>query len=377
MSGYRVPIEKPKPNIKKFIDTALGKIEPEEPPLVEYLIDNALMRPVTEKLLGRKWIDTPDHEEYMGGQMDFSKENIDVVNAFLDNQIAFWYHMGYDFIRFESSLPLPAVSNVIPDTAKGNEHRSRAWQSETEGVITTWEEFEKYPWPKISERDFYIHNYICDKLPDGLGLITCHAGGVYEHVSRLMSYEKLCINLIDDPKLVEEVTDKIGQLIFDYNKYLLEFDKLSAIFQGEDFGFNTGTLISPEDIRKFFLPWHKKYSKQIHDSGKPYFLHSCGELSRIMDDLIDDVKIDGKHSFQDNILPITEAKKIWGDRICLMGGVDVDKLTRYSVDDLRKYVRKIIDICSPGGRFVIGAGNSITSYIPLENYLTMIDEALR
>ena len=335
------------------------------------------MRPVTEKLLGRKWIDLSDLEEYMGGQMDFSKENIDVVNAFLDNQIAFWYHMGYDFIRFESSLPLPAVSNVIPDTAKGNEHRSRAWQSETEGVITTWEEFEKYPWPKISERDFYIHNYICDKLPDGLGLITCHAGGVYEHVSRLMSYEKLCINLIDDPKLVEEVTDKIGQLIFDYNKYLLEFDKLSAIFQGEDFGFNTGTLISPEDIRKFFLPWHKKYSKQIHDIGKPYFLHSCGELSRIMDDLIDDVKIDGKHSFQDNILPITEAKKIWGDRICLMGGVDVDKLTRYSVDDLRKYVRKIIDICSPGGRFVIGAGNSITSYIPLENYLTMIDEALR
>ena len=377
MSGYRVPIEKPKPNIKKFIDTALGKIEPEEPPLVEYLIDNALMRPVTEKLLGRKWIDLSDLEEYMGGQMDFSKENIDVVNAFLDNQIAFWYHMGYDFIRFESSLPLPAVSNVIPDTAKGNEHRSRAWQSETEGVITTWEEFEKYPWPKISERDFYIHNYICDKLPDGLGLITCHAGRVYEHVSRLMSYEKLCINLIDDPKLVEEVTDKIGQLIFDYNKYLLEFDKLSAIFQGEDFGFNTGTLISPEDIRKFFLPWHKKYSKQIHDIGKPYFLHSCGELSRIMDDLIDDVKIDGKHSFQDNILPITEAKKIWGDRICLMGGVDVDKLARYSVDDLRKYVRKIIDICSPGGRFVIGAGNSITSYIPLENYLTMIDEALR
>ena len=377
MSGYRVPIEKPKPNIKKFIDTALGKIEPEEPPLVEYLIDNALMRPVTEKLLGRKWIDPPDLEEYMGGQMDFSKENIDVVNAFLDNQIASWYHMGYDFIRFESSLPLPAVSNVIPDTAKGNEHRSRAWQSETEGVITTWEEFEKYPWPKISERDFYIHNYICDKLPDGLGLITCHAGGVYEHVSRLMSYEKLCINLIDDPKLVEEVTNKIGQLIFDYNKYLLEFDKLSAIFQGEDFGFNTGTLISPEDIRKFFLPWHKKYSKQIHDIEKPYFLHSCGELSRIMDDLIDDVKIDGKHSFQDNILPITEAKKIWGDRICLMGGVDVDKLTRYSVDDLRKYVRKIIDICSPGGRFVIGAGNSITSYIPLENYLTMIDEALR
>ena len=377
MSRFRVPIAKPKPDINNFLNSTLGKIEPERPPLVEYLIDNALMRPITEKLLGRKWIETPDLVEYMGGQMDFSKENIGIINAFLDNQIAFWYHMGYDFIRFEASLALPAVSNVIPDTAKGNEGKSRAWQSETEGVINTWEEFEKYPWPEISEKDFYIHNYICGKLPDGFGLITCHAGGVYEHVSRLMSYEKLCINLMDDPQLVEAVASKIGDLIFKYNKYLLEFDKLSAIFQGEDFGFNTGTLVSPEDIRKIFLPWHKKFSKQIHDSGKPYFLHSCGELSSIMEDLIMDIKIDGKHSFQDNIIPITKAKKIWGDRICLLGGVDVDKLATYTSEELRKYVRNIIDKCSPGGRFAIGAGNSITSYIPLENYLTMLDEALR
>lgn len=134
MPSYRVPLEKPKPDIENFIASAMGRIEPDKPPMVEYLIDNALMRPVTEKLLGRKWVDTQDLMEYMGGQMDFSKENIELVHAFLDNQIAFWYHMGYDFIRFEISLPLPAVSNVIPDTAKGNESRSRAWQSETEGV---------------------------------------------------------------------------------------------------------------------------------------------------------------------------------------------------------------------------------------------------
>lgn len=159
MPGYRVPLEKPKPDIENFIDSDLGKVEPDKPPMVEYLIDNALIRLVTEKLLGRKWVDTPDLVEYMGGQMDFLKENIGVIHAFLDNQIAFWYHMGYDFIRFEESLPLPAISNVIPDTAKGNEDRSRAWQSETEGVITSWEEFEKYPWPEISEKDFCIHNY--------------------------------------------------------------------------------------------------------------------------------------------------------------------------------------------------------------------------
>jgi uroporphyrinogen decarboxylase len=96
-----------------------------------------------------------------------------------------------------------------------------------------------------------------------------------------------------------------------------------------------------------------------------------------MDDLINKVGIDGKHSFQDNVLPAAEAKKRWGDRICILGGVDLHKLTTLSERDLRVYVRSVIDQCAPGGRFAIGAGNSIPSFIPMRNYLTLLDEALR
>ena len=168
----------------------------------------------------------------------------------------------------------------------------------------------------------------------------------------------------------------MGELIYEYNARLLELDGLTAIFQGEDFGFNTQTLIPPRDIRKYFLPWHKKYAEMIHAKGKSYYLHSCGKIDAIMDDLIEGVKIDGKHSFQDNVLPVTEAKKRYGNKICLLGGVDVHKLATYQPEDLRQYVRAIIEECAPGGRFAIGAGNSVTSYIPMENYLTLLDEAL-
>jgi len=106
-------------------------------------------------------------------------------------------------------------------------------------------------------------------------------------------------------------------------------------------------------------------------------LHSCGKIDAIMEDLIEDVKIDGKHSFQNGVASINEAKDLWGDRICLLGGVDIDKLSRLDPENLRKYVRKIIDYCSPGGRFAIGSGNSIPSYIPVENYLTMLNEAFK
>jgi len=377
MNTYRVPLAKPQPDIQRFLDAMSGKTVPDRAPMVEYLIDDAIMKPILEKMMHRRWVETSDKDEYMGGQMEMTKESLEKVNAWLDNQIAFWYHMGYDFVRVEVSLALPAVAHVAQDTAKGNEDHNRAWQGLNQGPITSWEDFEKYPWPSVSEKDFYIHQYICDHLPEGMGFISCHAGGVYEHVSRLMGYVGLCTNLHDNPDLVKAVSDKLGELIFEYNKHLLELDNLAAIFQGEDFGFNTQTLISPEDIRKYYLPWHKKYAELIHAKKRVYYLHSCGKIDAIMDDLIDDVKIDGRHSFQDNILPITEAKKRYGDKICLLGGVDVDKLVRMEPEDLRKYVRGLVNACAPGGRFAVGAGNSVPSYIPLDNYLTMLDEALK
>jgi uroporphyrinogen decarboxylase len=376
MSEFKVPIERPKPNIEDFVKAMQGKITPNRPPLVEYLVDNALMKPILEDLLGREWIDTSDKTEYMGGQMDLSGENRKTIDAWLDNQIAFWYHMGYDFVRVEVSLPLPADAIVIQDTAKGNEEHNRAWQREGTGPILSWKDFERYPWPAINDDNFYIHQYICSHLPEGFGFITCHAGGVYEHVSRLMGYENLCIQLYDQPELVSAVADRIGSLIFEYNRHLLELEGLSAIFQGEDFGFNTQTLLPPEIIRKYFLPWHAKYARQAHARGIPYYLHSCGCVDVLMDDLIDSVRIDGKHSFQDNVLPASEAKRRWGDRICILGGIDVHKLTTLSEGDLRAYVRSVIEQCAPGGRFAVGAGNSIPSYIPMRNYFTLLDEAL-
>ena len=44
-------------------------------------------------------------------------------------------------------------------------------------------------------------------------------------------------------------------------------------------------------------------------------------------------------------------------------------------DDLRTYVRGILDQCMPGGRFALGAGNTVANYVPLQNYFVMLDEA--
>jgi uroporphyrinogen decarboxylase len=91
-----------------------------------------------------------------------------------------------------------------------------------------------------------------------------------------------------------------------------------------------------------------------------------------MDDITDDVKVDAKHSFEDTYLPVTEAKKFYGHRIGLIGGVDMDVLGRRSLDEIRRYVSHVLETCKPAGGYCLGSGNTVANYVPLENYLTML-----
>ena len=149
---------------------------------------------------------------------------------------------------------------------------------------------------------------------------------------------------------------------------------VGGAFFGEDMGFRTATMISPEALRKYLFPWMKKIADVCHEHGKFFVLHACGNLTEVMDDLIDYVGIDAKHSFEDAIQPVADIKRRYGDRIGIVGGVDVDVLARKPVDEVRTYVRGILRDCAPGGGYMLGSGNSVANYIKVENYLAMLEE---
>jgi len=93
-----------------------------------------------------------------------------------------------------------------------------------------------------------------------------------------------------------------------------------------------------------------------------------------MDDLVDYVGIDAKHSFEDEVKPVWEVKAKYGERVAILGGVDMDKLARSPTDRLRRYVDEVVRRCAPGGGYALGSGNTIANYVKLENYLAMLEE---
>jgi uroporphyrinogen decarboxylase len=235
------------------------------------------------------------------------------------------------------------------------------------------EDFEKYNWDMLNINLEEWTKFWEKNTPPGMKISMM--GLLYEQVmERLLGYEGLFFMLHDQPDLVEAVFNKWGQIMYDIYEQAMQCDAVGMIFHGDDMGHKTGTIINPDHLRKYFFPWLKKYAELAHSHGKMFWLHSCGNVLAVMEDLIEDVKIDAFHSFQEEIIPVYEFKKRYGDRIATLGGVDVDCLARMDEKPLRQYCRKILDECMPT-RYAFGSGNSITNYIPPQNYFIMMDEA--
>ena len=365
----RVPLKHPRPDIENFRKVILREKSSQHPPFIELHIDKEVVRELVEKELDGKWVEP-------------LPEDRKTQEACLRNYIECHYRLGYDCIRltgefrFSSGLHFAARVREGEDTATLS-RSERKWVEEGKGVIGSWEDFEKCRWPSLDEVDLWPLEFMSENLPEGMGILACPSAGVFEiGLNNLFGYETLSYLLYDDPELVRTVFDRVGGLIYSYYESVIGLEKLVGFFQGEDMGFKTATLIAPRFLREYILPWHKKIAQLAHDNDLLYLFHSCGNLESIMEDLIEDVKIDGKHSFEDAIMPVTQFKEKYGDKIAVLGGVDMDKLCRLEEAELRAYIRNIIDRCIQGGGYALGSGNSVTNYMPLQNFLIMLDEGL-
>ena len=90
-----------------------------------------------------------------------------------------------------------------------------------------------------------------------------------------------------------------------------------------------------------------------------------------MDYLIDELKYDAKHSWEDIICPVEKGWQLWGERIAILGGIDMDFLVRQTPAEIRHRSVEMLKMTGSKG-YALGSGNSIPAFVPIENYLAMI-----
>ncbi len=363
----RILTQRPEPDIAGFVQGVKTNTPFDRVHFVELFLDQEVLRYVLEQHLGGQWVSPlPD--------------DIESQKAYWRNHVHVWHRLGYDYVRMSpmgnDRLRFPTQRNLVEDTA-ALKRQQRAWTNEGTGPISTWEEFEKYPWPSVEKLNLEVFEYVSEILPDGMGLFVCPSSGVLEiPINDLLGYQNLCFLMYDNPELVKAVFDRVGNTILSWYRQVVGLDKLVGFFQGDDMGFKTSTMMPPDFLREHVLSYHGRFVQLAHNHDLVYFLHACGNLSTIMPDLVEQVGIDGKHSFEDAIEPVEDFQQRYGDRVTPLGGIDVDRLCRMDEASLRDHVASVLDACMPRGPYALGSGNTVTNYVSIDNYLAMLDEGL-
>ena len=341
-----LPIDRaPDPDFERFLHAVRRDQPPDRVPFVELGVDAEIMEAVLEG-------------------------PADTVEA----QVRFWHALGYDCASVKAKIPWTRLRGHAADTA-ALPHAEREWANVHATAFTDRAGFEAFPWPKPQDVDYSDIEAAARIVPDGMGVIG-RTSGVLENVMFTLGFEGLSYLLADDPDLVRDCVDTVGTLMLGVVDAMASMDGVGAIFFGEDMGFKTATMLSPAALRQLIFPWHRRIVAAAHARGKPILLHSCGNLRAVAEDVIA-IGWDARHSWEDVIQPITEAKALYGDRIAVLGGIDMDLLGRGSEEAVRARVREVVACCAPGGGFALGSGNTVANYVPLANYLAMLDEGSR
>ena len=291
---------------------------------------------------------------------------------FAEMRVEFWSQLGYDAVCVGAGPSLKYARAAAEDTAD-LEREERSWVVSELGTVNTWDAFREFDWPTAEDTDYAEIDLTAELLPAGMKILT-KTEGALEPVMWLMGYSPFAIALHEDPDLVAALFERCADIFTPVAERALDMDEVGGLFIGDDMGFKTSTMISPDHLREFVFPYHRRLAEMAHERGKLYILHACGNLEGVMDDLIDDVGIDAKHSFEDAIMPIEEVTALYADRIGIIGGIDVDFLCRASEEEVRARVREVLEHCVPGRGYVLGTGNSVTNYMPVPNFLAMVDE---
>jgi uroporphyrinogen decarboxylase len=331
-----------KPDFEKIL-TVLYNEKPKHTPLFEFAIDEP------KRFIETKYLINPESKP-----IDVFRESIQL-----------YYRLGFDFV-------VPNIYDIDLFSFKHNEIDEQNTRSLNVGaVIKNRFDYDNYNWPDPDASDYSIFDTAAKELPDGMKFIVNAYIGVLENVENLVGFERFCIMMMEDEPLFKDIVDSIGSRLLRYYENIADIDSIGACVVNDDWGFNTATMISPDALRQYIFPWHKKIVETIHKSGKPAILHSCGNLEQVMDDIIYDIKYDSKHSFEDNIIPVEDAYDKWGSDIAILGGLDVNFLSNKSPDQIYMRAKQIVEKSEAKGGYALGSGNSLTAYIPTDNIYAM------
>ena len=131
--------------------------------------------------------------------------------------------------------------------------------------------------------------------------------------------------------------------------------------------------MSDEQFRTFYWPPLKKIVTALIEEGISVVLFAEGSFDTRLDQVNEFPK--GSVAWLFDRTDMARAKKVLGDRCCIMGNVPASLMVTGTPEDVRAYCRRLIEACGEGGGYVLSPGIIGIDEAKLPNIKAMVEAA--
>jgi len=190
---------------------------------------------------------------------------------------------------------------------------------------------------------------------------------VFECLPPVLGHENMLMGMVLDPDWIGDMTQTYGELIVRLQDILFEREGFpDGVWYYEDMGFKERPFISPKMYHGLILPVHKLTIGYAHSKNLPVTMHSCGFVEPLLPGMIE-AGIDCLQTIEVKAgMDLLRIYREYGEKIALMGGIDVRVLYSNNRTCIDKELERIIPVVKQGYGYIAHSDHSIPKTVEYE-----------
>ena len=191
---------------------------------------------------------------------------------------------------------------------------------------------------------------------------------------RYLGVEELLLTIATDPEWVKDMAITQARLLISMYELMAQkgfcFD---GVYLSNDMGHQNGLLFSPRAYQEAFYPADELLCNYFRNRNLPLILHSDGDIRQLIPDLIE-VGFSCLEPLEAKAnMNVTELKSQYGDRLVLMGGIDVRLMAdRQDPRLIEHEIRTKLTIAKERSGYIYHSDHSIPPNVSFKRYQYII-----